>query len=189
MNEGADAREGACLLAQSLTRRICGRCAAWRTLLTLSFASLAFDQGAHSEWRPRSEGLAARRWRFRSASSALVSGITSGTEFLLGWNNSWHIEPRFANALVCARLFAQDCNIWLSSLRLSRARASTRAGACVSRASSPPSSLVPSHTRRCTWRGGKRVECLVNLESASLNAPIFNIQYSRMPYAFQLECA
>ena len=36
-------------------------------------------------------------------------------------------------------------------------------------------SIVPSHTRRCTWRGGKRVECLANLESASQNAPIFNI--------------
>jgi len=57
-----------------------------------------------------------------------------------------------------------------------RARASVRAGALASRASSPPFvSLVPSHTRPCTWRGGKRVECLANLESASQNAPIFNI--------------
>ena len=31
-------------------------------------------------------------------------------------------------------------------------------------------SLIPSHTRRCTWRGGKRVECLANFESASQSA-------------------
>jgi len=42
------------------------------------FASLALGQGARSERRPRSEGLAARRWRFSSVSSTLVSGMALG---------------------------------------------------------------------------------------------------------------
>jgi len=61
----------------------------------------------------------------------------------------------------------------LSSLRMSWARLSARAGERVSRALPPFVSLAPSHTRRCTWRGGKRVECLLNFESASKNAPTF----------------
>jgi len=36
---------------------------------------LALGHGARSERRPRSEGLAARPWRFRSASSTLVSSM------------------------------------------------------------------------------------------------------------------
>ena len=75
-------------------------------------AFLALDLGARSERRPRSEGLAARRWPFRSASSTLVSGMALGV-LHVGWNNSlhisWDIESRFANVLVCAGLFAQEC--------------------------------------------------------------------------------
>ena len=90
-------------------------------------AFLALDQGAHSQRRPRSEGLATRPWRFRSASSTLVSGMLAlgvlhvgwdiswdiesrfANVLHVGWNNSLHIESRFANVLVCAGLFAQEC--------------------------------------------------------------------------------
>ena len=70
---------------------------------------------------PRSVGLAARPWRFRSASSTLVRGMLAlafshvYVNFLLevlGNNSrdiSLHIESRFANVLVCAGLFAQEC--------------------------------------------------------------------------------
>ena len=44
-------------------------------------AFLALDRGARSERRPRSEGLAARRWRFRSVSSTLVSGMLALSVF------------------------------------------------------------------------------------------------------------
>ena len=60
------------------------------------FASLALDQGARSERRPRSEGLAARRWRFRSVLLTLVSGMALG-DLHVDWNISLYIEPRFAN--------------------------------------------------------------------------------------------
>ena len=75
-------------------------------------AFLALVQGVRFERRPRSGGLAARPWRFRSASSTLVSGMALSV-LHVGWNNSWdiswHIESRFANVLVCAGLFAQEC--------------------------------------------------------------------------------
>jgi len=70
-------------------------------------AFLAFDTGARSERRLRSEeGLAARLWRFCSASSTLVSGMLALSVLHVGWNNSWHIESRFAYVLLCAGLFA-----------------------------------------------------------------------------------
>jgi len=80
--------------------------------LRMRSAFLALDRGARSERRPRSEGLAARPWRFRSASSTLVSGMALGV-LHVGWRNFWHIsldiESRFANVLVCAGIFAQEC--------------------------------------------------------------------------------
>ena len=71
------------------------------------------SQGARSERCPRSDGLAARLWRFRSASSTLISGMALCV-LHVGWNNSLrilrHIEPRFINVLFCsAGLFAQEC--------------------------------------------------------------------------------
>ena len=76
-------------------------------------AFLALVQGVRFERRPRSGGLATRPWRFRSASSTLVSGMLALGVLHVGWNNSlhisWDIESRFANVLVCAGLFAQEC--------------------------------------------------------------------------------
>jgi hypothetical protein len=107
----------ACLLALSLTRRICGRWAAWQTPVAHAFSVPSFGSRnllRASKRRPRSVGLAARPWRFRSASPTLVSGgMLAQGALHVGWNNSWdipwHIESRFANVLVCAGLFAQEC--------------------------------------------------------------------------------
>ena len=68
----------------------------------LSGAFLGLAQGARSERRPRSGGLAARPWRFRSASSTLVSGMALSV-LHVGWKirgtlHCTYIEPRFVYA-------------------------------------------------------------------------------------------
>ena len=73
-------------------------------------AFLALVQGVRFERRPRSEGLAERLLTL--AVVCVVDLIVSGMALSIlhvGWDISLDIESRFANVLVCAGLFAQEC--------------------------------------------------------------------------------
>jgi len=114
--------------------------------------------------------------------------LSSPVQYL--YSNVWKQQRTQVIARAEAYPLKSTGNIWRFALRLAGA-AGARKHSCRSvrepRELPPFVSLVPSHTRRCTWRFP---ECLANLESASQNIPIFNIfKYSiaRMPYAFQLE--